>query len=206
MPGVVRPVLGMFEDVEKMAFRHAVADFLLELHQPFRLAGGWQLLQMWCAVRVDAQFTVARESGINLGRRLRQFVLQRGGEVLAACRNAEGGAIGGQPPLALRPGEELSTVVGKVLGADDVDIAGLHGICQIDEDANFERPSIEGTRAGSTFADKALPTLGSKAEIDSIRQFMPSCVTVLADDRQGIEQGMILCCRSDVHEIEQAEQ
>ena len=161
---------------------------------------------MWRAVRVDAQFTVARESGINLGRRLRQFVLQRGGEVLAACRDAEGGAVGGQPLLALRPGEELSTVVGKVLGADDVDIAGLQGIRQMDEDADLKRPSIEGTRSGSAFADKALPSLGSKAEIDSIRQFMPSCMPVLADDRQCIQQAMILCCRSDVHEIEQAEQ
>jgi hypothetical protein len=60
-------VLGIFEDVEKMAFWHAVADFLFELHQPFGLASGRQLLQMRCTVRVDAQFTVVRESGINLG-------------------------------------------------------------------------------------------------------------------------------------------
>ena len=161
---------------------------------------------MWCSVRVDAQFTVGRKSRINLGSQLRQFVLQRGGEVLAAFRNAEGSAVGRQPCLAFRPGQELGTVVGKFLGADDVDIAGLHGISQIDEDANFKRASIEGTRAGSTFADKALPTLGSKAEIDRIRQFMPACMTVLAHDRQGIQQAMILRRRSDVHEIEQAEQ
>ena len=188
------------------AFRHAVADFLLELHQPFGLASGRQLLQMRRTVRVDTQFTVVRESGINLGCHLRQFVLQRSGEVLSACRDAEGSAVGWQPLLALRPGEELSTVVGKVFGADDVDIASLQGIRQMDEDADLKRPSIEGARSGSAFANKALPPLGSKAEIDSIGQFMPSCVPVLADDRQGIKQTVILCCRLDVHEIEQAEQ
>jgi hypothetical protein len=76
----------------------------------------------------------------------------------------------------------------------------------MDEDADLKRPSIEGTRSGSAFANKVLPPLGSKAEIDRIGQFMLSCVTALADDVQGIEQVVILCCRLDVHEIEQAEQ
>ena len=84
MPGIMRPVLGMFEDVEEMAFRHSGADFLLELRQPVRLTDCRQLLQMRRAVRVDAQFTVAGESCIDLGRCLRQFVLQRSGEVLSA--------------------------------------------------------------------------------------------------------------------------
>ena len=56
--GVVRPVLGILEDVEEMALRHAGADFLLELGQPVGLTGGRQLLQMRRAVRVDAQFAV----------------------------------------------------------------------------------------------------------------------------------------------------
>ena len=38
MAGVAGPVLGMLEDVEEMPLRHARADFLLELRQPFRVA------------------------------------------------------------------------------------------------------------------------------------------------------------------------
>jgi hypothetical protein len=68
--GIVRPVLGMLEDVEEMAFRHAGADFLLELNQPVGLADCRQLLQMRGAVGVEVQFAIAGESGIDLGRRL----------------------------------------------------------------------------------------------------------------------------------------
>ena len=60
VPGIVRPVLGMFEDVEEMALRHTGADFLLELRQSVGLASCRQLLQMRRAVRVDAQFAVGR--------------------------------------------------------------------------------------------------------------------------------------------------
>src|SRR4029077_10422241 len=96
------------------------AYFLLELGQSVRLTDCRQLLQMRRAVCVDAQFAVAGESGIDFGRRLRQFVLQRTGELLAACRDTKSGTIDGKPLLALRPREKLGTIVGKILGADDV--------------------------------------------------------------------------------------
>jgi hypothetical protein len=95
VPGIVRPVFGMFEDVEEMAFRHTGADLLLELGQTVGLTDCRQLLQMRRAVRVDAQFAVVGESCIDLGRHLRQFVLQRRDEVLAACGDAESGTVGG---------------------------------------------------------------------------------------------------------------
>ena len=143
---IAGPVLGVLEDVEEVAFRHASADFLLEFRQPLRLVRRWQLLQMRRPVRIDAQLGVVWKPGIELGGHRRQFVLQRGGEILAAFGDAERGAIGRQPRLALRPRQELGAVVGEVLGADDIEIASLQGIGQMDEDADFERTPIEDDR------------------------------------------------------------
>jgi len=53
-------------------------------------------------------------------------------------------------PIPTRGGAEHGS--GKVLGADDVDVAGLQGIRQMDEDADLKRPAIKGTRSGSAFA------------------------------------------------------
>ena len=158
------------------------------------------------AVRVDAQLGVGREAGIDLGGNRRQFVFQRGGEVLAAFRDAERGAVGGQPRLALRPGQKLGAVVGEILGADDVEIAGLQGVGQVDEDADLERAPVESDRSGSALGDKALPALGGKAEIDVVRHFIAARVAMPAHDRQAHPAGWVLRRRADVHQVEQPEQ
>ena len=53
---------------------------------------------------------------------------------------------------------------------------------------------------------RALPSLGSKADIDNLCQFIASCMPMFADDRQCVQEAALLCRRLDVHQIEQPEQ
>ena len=53
--GVTGPVLGMLENVEEVALRHAGAEFLLELVQPGGLLRRRQLLQVGYSVCIDAE-------------------------------------------------------------------------------------------------------------------------------------------------------
>jgi hypothetical protein len=101
--GVAGPVLGVLEDVEQVALRHAGADLLLELSQPSRLLRHRQLLQVRRPLGVKTEFGVGREAGIDLGGERGQLGPQRGREILALFGDAEGGAVGRQPLLALRP-------------------------------------------------------------------------------------------------------
>ena len=82
MTGIAGPVLGVLEDVEQVALRHAGADFLLEVGQPGRLLGR-QLPQVRCPVGIDAELGVGREAGVDLAGERRQLGLQRRRETLA---------------------------------------------------------------------------------------------------------------------------
>src|ERR1035438_7756373 len=82
----------------------------------------------------------------------------------------------------------------------------MEAICQMHENADLKRAWVEGARSGSSSADETLPSLGSKADIDNIGQFIASCMTMFAHDRQCIQEAAILCRRLDVHQIEQPEQ
>ncbi len=206
MAGVTGPVLGMLEDVEEMTLRHAGADFLLELGQPGGLLRGRQLLQVRCSIGIAAELGVGRETGVDRGGQRRQLGLQRGGEILAPFGNAEGGAVGRQPCLAVCPGQELGAIVGKSFCADDVEVAGLQGVGQVDEHADFERAPVESAGPGPSLGDKALPALGREAEVDVVQHRVAPCVTVPTHDRQRIQQAAVLRRRLNVHQVEQPEQ
>ncbi len=75
----------------------------------------------------------------------------------------------------------------------------------MDEDTDLKRSSLDDARSGAAFADIALPSLGSKTDIDNLCQFIPSGMPMFADDRQCVEEAAILCRRLDVHQIEQLE-
>jgi hypothetical protein len=136
--GVTRPVLGVLEDVEEVALRHACADLLLELGQPDWLLRRRQLLQVRRPVGIDAELGVGWKAGVDSGGERRQLSFQRGSKILALFRNPESGAVGRQACFALRPGQELGAVVCKGLGADDVEISSLQGIGQINEYADLD--------------------------------------------------------------------
>ena len=204
--GVAGPVLGVLEDVEQVALRHAGADLLLELGQPGGRRAALQLLQVRCPVGGNAEFGVVGEAGIHLGGERRQLGPQRGREVLAPFGDAEGGAVGRQPRLALRPRQELGAVVGEGLGALDVEVAGLQGVGQVDEHAHLERAPVENDAPGPAPGDEALPALGGEAEIDVARDLVAAGVAVPAHDRQRLQQAAVLGRRSDVHQVEQPEQ
>jgi hypothetical protein len=63
--GVTGPVLGMLEDVEQMALRHAGAHFLFKPGQLGGLLRRRQLLQVGCSVSIDAELGVGWESGVD---------------------------------------------------------------------------------------------------------------------------------------------
>ena len=86
-----------------------------------------------------------------------------------------------------------------------MEITGLQSLRKMDEDADLKRSSLDNARSGSAFADIALPSLRSKADIDNLCQFIASCMPMLAHDRQGDQEATILCRRLDVHQIEQPE-
>ena len=204
--GVARPVLGMLEDVEQVAFRHAGADFLLEFRQPLGLVACRQLLQVGRSVRVDAQLAVGRKAGVDLGGERRQFVLQGRGEVLAALRDAERGAVGRQPRLAFRPGQQLGPVVGEIPPRRrhrDRRPARRR------QDGRRRRPRARADQKRQVrpaLDDKALPALRGEAEIDLVRQLIAARMAVLAHDRQSVQQAAVLRRRADVQQIEQPEQ
>ena len=142
--GVASPVLGMLENIKKVPLRHPYTDFLLELDQPGGLdCSSGQLLQMGCSIGIDGELGVGWEPGVDSGGQRRQFGPQRCSEVLAPFGNAESGAVGRQPCLAFCPRQELSAVVGEVFGANDVKIAGLQGVSQVNENADLKRASIK---------------------------------------------------------------
>ena len=101
-----------------------------------------QLLEMWRSIFVDIQLAVGRKPRVNLGGKGRQFNLQGGGEVHAALGYTESCAVGREPCFTFRPGQELSAVVGKFLRADDIEIAGLQCVSEIDEDTDLKRAPI----------------------------------------------------------------
>ena len=169
MAGVTGPVFGIFEDVEEVTLRHAGSDFLFKLSQPGGLLGRCQLLQMRRPVRIDAQFGIGRETVVNGSGKRRQLSLQRGGKILPLFGNAESGTIGWQPCFAFCPRQELGTIISEGLGADDVKVAGLQGVGQVDEYADLKRPPIESARWAPGFGDETLPTLGREADVEVAR-------------------------------------
>jgi hypothetical protein len=129
-----------------VALRHADTDFVFKLRQPGGLLRRRQLLQVRCPVGIDAQLGVGREPGIDRGCQRRQFGFQRGGEILAPFGNTESGAVSRQPCLAFCPRQKLRAIVGEVFCPDDIEVAGLERVGQVDEHADLERASVK--RAG----------------------------------------------------------
>ena len=136
----------------------------------------------------------------------RQLGLQRSREILAPLGDAESCAVGWQPCRALCPRQELGAVVGEGLGTDDVEVAGLQGVGQVDEYAHLQRPAVERAGFGPAFGDEALPALGREAEIDVAQHLVAACVAVPAHHRQSVQQAAVLGRRADVHQVEQPEQ
>ena len=205
MAGVVRPMFGMLEDVEEVALRHADTDLVFKLRQPCGLLRRRQLLQVRCPVGIDAQLAVGREPGIDRGGHLRQFGFQRGGEILAPFGNTESGAVSRQPRLAFRPRQKLRAIVGEFFGPDDIDIASLQRVRQM-----TKTQTSSARRSKVPDPDRRLPTKPCHAGMQSRDRQHPTIHSVVrdgarADDRQGIKQTVILCCRLDVHEIERTE-
>ena len=158
------------------------------------------------SVGIDAQLGVGRKAGVDRGGERRQLSLQRSGEILPPFRNAESGAVGRQPRLAFCPRQELGSVVGESSGANDVEVAGLQGVGQVNEYADLERAPVEDAGFGPALGDKALPALGCEAEVDVAQHLVAACVTVLAHDRQRIQQAAVLSRRLNIHQVEKPEQ
>jgi hypothetical protein len=179
---------------------------LFKLNQPGGSLGRCQLLQMRGAVGIDAQFGIGRETGVNCSGKRRQFSFQSGGKILPSFGNTESGTVGRQPCFAFCPRQELGTIVSEGLGADNVEVAGLQGVGQVDEYADLKRPPIESARLAPGFGDETLPTLGREADVDFVQHFVATRVTVTTYDRQCIEQAAVLNGRLDIHQVEQSEQ
>jgi len=206
VPGIAGPVFGIFEDVEEVALRHPGADFLLKSCQSLGLTRPRQLLQVERSIRVDAQLGVGRKRGIDFGGGCRQFLLQRDGEVLAAFGYAERRTIGGQSRLAFGPGKELGPIVGEVLRAHHIEIAGLQGLGQMSKDADFECAPIENDKFRPALGHKILPALRGKTNIDLVQHFMTARVAEPVHDGQGMQQAGVLRRRADIQQVEQSEQ
>src|SRR3954462_11748188 len=144
MPGVTGPVFGMLENVQEVTLRHARTELLLEGRQSGWLGGCCDLPEMRRSVVGYTEFGVVGQAGVDGGGHSGQIGLQHGREILTSFGDAEGRAVGGKPALTLGPRQELGSVVREVLGADDVEIAVLQSICQVDEDANFQRTPVDG--------------------------------------------------------------
>jgi hypothetical protein len=81
--------------------------------------------------------------------------------------------------LLAPPAPKLDTIIGIILGAGDVEIAGLLGFRQMDEDADLKRALFERAGPGSTFADKTLPFLGRRPEVNNLCQFVAARMTMV---------------------------
>lgn len=160
MTGVAGPACAVFENIEQMPFTHAAVDFRFEGIQSFRLSFAERLFEMGLPGIVDRQFGIVWKAVVNPGCRLGELSLQPGDERHTFLRYAGGTAIVRQTRQAIRPGQELGTIVVEVFGAQDIEIARLQGIRQVDEDADLERSSIGKTATGAAFDNKALPALG----------------------------------------------
>ena len=169
MAGETRPMLDVFEDVEHVSLRHACLQLLLELGEPRWLLRLRELLEVRGAVGIDAEFGIVRETGVNLGRQGCELVLQRRGEILAPRGNADGGAVGRQPRLALQPWQELRAVVREAFRALDIEIARLQRAGEVDEHAHLQRAPVVGVGSGPTLGDEMLPTLGGEAQVDAVQ-------------------------------------
>ena len=129
-----------------MPLRHASVDFRLEGGQAHRQVSGRLLLQMGNAIGIDGQFGVGRKARIDLGGERRQLIFQLCNKLLSGLRHSESAAIGRQTRLACCPRQELGPAAAEILRSDDVDISGLRGVGQMDEDADFEACAAERNR------------------------------------------------------------
>ena len=208
MAAEARPVLGVLEDVQHVPLGHARLGFPLERGQARRLPGGRELLQVRCAVGIEAEFGVAGKPGVHLGGERRQLRPQRSREILAPFGDAECRTVGGQPRLALGPWQELGAVVGKRLGALDMDVAHLQRTRQVNEHAHLQRAPVEGGGSRTVArGDKSLPALGREAEIKVVaRHLVAARMPVLAHHGQRPEKAAVLGRRAQIQQVEQPEQ
>src|SRR3954462_858383 len=205
MPGVTGPVFGMLENVQEVTLRHARTELLLEGRQSGWLGGCCDLPEMRRSVVGYTEFGVVGQAGVDGGGHGGKIGLQHGREILTSFGDAEGRAVGGKPALTLGPRQELGSVVREVLGADDVEIAVLQSICQVDEDANFQRTPVDGDLRPAPDHETS-PALRREAEIKVTLYAGPACVTVRAHDSPGVQQAAVLCRRPDIEQVDKPEQ
>ena len=159
------------------------------------------------AVGIDAELRIVRQTGADLGGKHCELAFQRRGEISAPFGNAEGGAVGRQSRLALRPWQKLPAVVREAFRALDVDVARLQRAGEVDEHAHLKRAPLVGTGSGPTLGDKMLPSLGGETQVDAVQlQGIATGMAVFAHQRQGVQQAMVLGRRLDFQQVEQPKQ
>ena len=140
MPRVSRPVLGVFENVEKMALRHPGTNFPFEFSQILWRRGGRQFSETRRAIGVQHEFIVAGKTTIGFGRGGGEFIAQHGGEIRSAPGNANGRAPRRELWFALGPGQQLRAVIAICFGPGHVQIARSQPVRDMGENANLKRP------------------------------------------------------------------
>ncbi|WP_258597936.1 hypothetical protein [Mesorhizobium sp. AR07] len=158
------------------------------------------------AVSVNGQFRVGGEVRIDRHCCRRQFSPQLIDKVFTAPGKAKRIAIFCQPRFAIRPRQELSPVIIEGFGADNEQIRCLQRVRQMDEDADFERATIDHCTATTALRHEALPSLRGKAQVKRSSQFVTAGVTMFDHDRQCVKQAAILCRRANLHQVQQLEQ
>ncbi|WP_093190832.1 hypothetical protein [Pseudovibrio sp. Tun.PSC04-5.I4] len=132
--------------------------------------------------------------------------MQSGYKRRASFRHADGAAIVLQSRQAIRPGQELGTIIVKAFGTHDVEIARLQGSRQVDKKADLESPPIDKVTAGAAFDNKVLPALGRKVKVDLVFQFSAPHVAMSYHYFQSVQQADVLRRRTDINHLEHVKQ
>ena len=162
--------------------------------------------QGWCAVGIDAERAVVGKACVDRLGDGGQLGLERFDGVGALGRKADGGAIGRHLRRAGRPGQQLGTVVGEALAADDEDVAAPQRVGEMDEHADLERAAVDRRRIAGHGRDEGAPALRGEAEIERERHVLAPCVPAYAHLAPGGEQALVLRRRVDLERVEDAEQ
>ena len=117
------PVLGVFENVEKVALRHPGTNLPFEFSQILWRRGGRQFSETRRAVGVQPEFFVAGKTSIGFGRRGREFVAQHGGANLLRAGVCQRPRTRRELWFAFGPGQQLRAVIAICFGPGHVQIA-----------------------------------------------------------------------------------
>lgn len=194
------------ENIEQVALAHAGLHFHLERRQPLGRGISLEFLQMRHAVSVNGQLGVGRKADVYRRRGRCQFLPQLRDKLLSGFGKIEGFTIMCQPRFAIRPGQELRSVIIEGIGANDEEITGLQGSSQMNENTNLECATVHHDTISAALCHEVLPALRGKAQVKLSVQFITACRAMFDDNRQRFEQAAILVRRMDIHQFEQAKQ